>query len=124
MKTLIALLLLCFATLSISANAQSHQTVIQGRILSTLVGEFDPHLIGDACLIEIELANDSVVGILTDFNECAEEDLIVGRGIVLVAELNNQISSEDYIEILRFASRASNFFFSEYGAIENGLADQ
>ncbi len=90
------------------------------------IGEFDPYVVGDSCLIEMKISKNHSVGFVTDFDSCleSEEELKVGRCLSVVVETKNQIKQREILNILRGAQKLSQYYEVEFGAIENGLCDE
>lgn len=99
--------------------------VIEGHIKKVTTAEFDPVVIGDACLIEIETEEKEIYAVLTDFDACHEatSELFEGRALVVATSIQDEIKSSQAFKILRECSKAKRFFAADFGAVENGMAD-
>ena len=105
--------------------AASSLITVSGRIKDFTVGEIDPYIIGDACLIEISINSRETVALLTDYQSCVDypDDISRLRYIDVVVESKNRITNQKMLSILKLHSKAKWFYEVEYGAIENGLED-
>lgn len=121
MKKIIFSVLLVFGSTSF-ANGKLLR--FEGAIKNVTTGEFDPFVVGDACVVEMSVKN-KTIALVTDFDDCSsnEEDLTKGRGLTVIVESSNRIKRKAVLEILRQQIKADSFYKIEFGAIENGLAD-
>lgn len=113
-----------------SAGQMSFAAPVQdffGSIKKVTMGEFDPFVVGEACLIEIQEEHGGVVfGLVTDYEECVrnEEELVVGRGAFVAGDFAKKITKKKTLKVLSEVSDADVFYEVEFGSIENGLLDQ
>lgn len=123
MKNLILALLALVISASPLAQAEELKT-FEGKITSVVTGEFDPSVVGDACVVSIQTAT-GVVAFVTDFDLCEDyrQELTVGRGLTVVSEAKEQVVNQEQLEILRKRVVADDFYAVDFGSIENGLAD-
>lgn len=118
-KTLLALVL----TFNFAATADllaDHS----GQIAQVVTGEFDPYIVGDACVVLLK-TDAKTIGLLTDFDACEDyaEELSVGRGLTVVVEAQEKVTKTETLEILKGVVVADEYFKVDFGTIENGLAD-
>lgn len=127
MKAILFIFVTLAASFSMAAlgKISNHSVVIEGVIKSVHIGEFDPHVIGEACLVEVQVNARTSVGLLTDYESCLdyEKDLYKGRGISVVTDKKGQITGRLIIALLKERAQAQYFYEVEFGNIENGLAD-
>jgi hypothetical protein len=124
MKLFISLSLSVFC-LQISAQAREVSSV-HGNIIDYVAGEIDPYLVGDACIVRMVLKNGTPVAFVTDYESCEEnsEELQNGRGLTVAIETHNRITDAKTLELLRRSLAARVYYYVDFGAIENGLADE
>jgi|GEM_PF-5257378 len=110
---------------SISCVALADQKDIVGKINAISYGEFDPDIIGDACIVQLKLLDNSFVGLVTDYEDCENNitDFSKGRGVSVAKETVKVIKSKKEIEILEDVFPETRFYSVPAGTIENGLAD-
>lgn len=108
-----------------SLAQQNYYISVSGTISSLQVGEFDPFVLGDICLLEVKVSSGAYVGLVTDSESCEEnrDELILNRGLVAVVYQDDLIIDEDQVSLLNSLSSAKLFYRVEFGGIENGLAD-
>lgn len=108
---------------SLPLNAQMVE--VEGTIKSVLIAEFDPSIVGDACLVEVATRNETVA-FLTGFEECHDyqEEMWTGRGVVVVTENESLVTNPEVYGILSLHTSANKIYAVDFGSIENGLADE
>lgn len=120
MKTLLIALTIVGAA---QAKAFNNTDFITGSITQVITAEFDPFIVGDACVVTVA-TKESTVLLLTDFDLCNEyaEELIVGRNVTVALESSNIITDKNILSILEDLN-GDDHYSVDFGAIENGLAD-
>jgi hypothetical protein len=115
---------LVISQVGIAQQNNDDYIVLSGSILDVQIGEADPFVWGDVCIIELKAATQNI-GLVTDVDECLqnEEDLIKGRQLDVVVLKKDQVLQKDKISLLLLLSNASAFYSVDFGAVENGLAD-
>jgi hypothetical protein len=107
------------------AYAESSDVTFNGTIQSVLIGEVDPHIVGDICLIDLATDEGAVIGLVTDHDSCVDnqDELLYGRGLTVSVLPENKITDSAKYDLLKWKSHAKAFYDVEFGAIDNGLAD-
>ena len=112
-------------TLIASMSAYAQLVEVEGTIKNVLITEFDPHVIGDACLVEVQTKNETIA-FFTDFNDCHDyqEEMWIGRGVVVVTEERELVQKTEILSLLNPHTSAKKIYAVDFGSIENGLADE
>ena len=108
-----------------SISARAEMTDINGKITAVIYGEFDPYLMGDACIVQIQKENGAKIGLVTSFEDCDDNagEYHMGRQVSIAKETLSYVKSRKKEALLNSILPSHDFFVVPAGTIENGLAD-
>lgn len=97
----------------------SNYSEVSGKVLSLTVGELDPSVIGDACLVQVQTEKE-IVGLLTSQYDCEDNASKLKEGSLVTASLHkrDRIQDKAMLNVLKSLTKSSKFFNIPYSEIK------